>query len=88
MSNPFRSSLSLAVLGCLAMVPASRAIDLPAQTAIPVRFSHTESSAKAKPGDVITAKTMQVVLLPNGQLLPKGSWVIGHVCGSAALQVR
>ena len=61
------------------MVPASRAITLPAQTAIPVMFTHTENAAKAKAGDVVTAKTMQVVLLPNGNQLPKGSLVIGHI---------
>jgi len=61
------------------MVPASRAIALPGQTTIPVVFTHTENSAKAKAGDVVTAKTMQVVLLPNGDQLPKGSLVIGHI---------
>jgi hypothetical protein len=61
------------------MVPASRATTLPGQTAIPVVFTHTENSAKAKVGDVVKARTMQVVLLPNGDRIPKGSLVIGHV---------
>ncbi len=79
MSSYFRSLSSLALLGSVAMVPASPAITLPAQTAIPVIFTHTENAAKAKAGDVVTAKTMQVVLLPNGNQLPKGSLVIGHI---------
>ena len=79
MSSYSRSLSFLALLGSVAMVPASRAITLPAQTTIPVIFTHTENAAKAKAGDVVTAKTMQVVLLPNGDQLPKGSMVIGHI---------
>ena len=79
MSNYSRSLSLLALLGSVAMVPASRAITLPAQTTIPVIFTHTENSAKAKAGDVVTAKTMQVVVLPNGEQLPKGSMVTGHI---------
>ena len=82
MSNYSRSLSFLALLGSVAMVPASRAITLPAQTTIPVIFTHTENAAKAKAGDVVTAKTMQVVLLPNGDQLPKGSLVIGHIVES------
>ena len=79
MSNYSRSLSFLALLGSVAMVPASRAITLPAQTTIPVVFTHTENAAKAKAGDVVTAKTMQVVLLPDGNQIPKGSLVIGHI---------
>jgi hypothetical protein len=84
MSNYSRSLSLLALLGSAAMVPASRAITLPAQTAIPVIFTHTENSGKAKAGDVVTAKTMQVVLLPNGDQLPKGALVIGHIVEARA----
>ena len=79
MSNYSRSLSILALLGSVAMVPVSRAITLPAQTTIPVVFTHTENAAKAKAGDVVTAKTMQVVVLPNGDQLPKGSMVTGHI---------
>jgi hypothetical protein len=79
MSNHIRSSLFLALLGCVVFAPASRATTLPAQTTIPVIFTHTVNSGKAKAGDVVTAKTMQVVLLPNGDQLPKGTLVTGHV---------
>ena len=79
MGNYSRSLSFLALLGSVAMVPASRAVTLPAQTAIPVIFTHTENAAKAKVGDVVTARTMQVVFLPNGDQLPKGSMIIGHI---------
>jgi hypothetical protein len=75
----FRSALSLALLGCAAIAPAARAITLPSETAIPVMFTHTVDAKKAKAGDVVTAKTMQVVLLPNGEQIPKGTLVTGHV---------
>jgi hypothetical protein len=74
-----RSALSLAVLGCTAFVPAGRALTLPGETVIPVIFTKTIDSGKAKAGDVVTAKTIQVVLLPNGEQLAKGSLVTGHV---------
>ncbi len=74
-----RSLLSFALLGCAAFTPASWAITLPGETALPVIFTHTIDAKKAKVGDVVTAKTMQVVLLPNGEQLPKGTLVTGHV---------
>jgi hypothetical protein len=77
MSNRF--SLTVALLGCAALAPASPAITLPAQTTLPVIFTQTVNSARAKAGDMVTAKTMQVVLLPNGDQLPKGTLVTGHV---------
>jgi hypothetical protein len=75
----FRSMLSLALLGCVAFAPAARALTLPSETAIPVMFTCTLDARKVKAGDVVTAKTMQVVLLPNGAQLPKGTLVTGHV---------
>jgi hypothetical protein len=79
MSNHIHSLLSAALLGCAALASAGQAATLPAQTTIPVIFTHTVNSAKAKAGDVVTAKTMQVVLLPNGDQLKKGTLVTGHV---------
>ena len=74
-----RSAFSLALFGCAAFAPASRAVTLPSETAIPVMFTHTVDAKKAKAGDPVTAKTMQVVLLPDGEQLPKGTLVTGHV---------
>jgi hypothetical protein len=74
-----RSALSFALLCFAAFTAAARAITLPAETAIPVMFTHTVDAKKAKAGDVVTARTMQVVLLANGEELPKGTLVTGHV---------
>jgi hypothetical protein len=79
MSTQFLSSLSVALLGSALFTPGSHAITLPAQTTLPVVFTHTVNAAKAKVGDPVTAKTMQVVLLPDGTKLPKGTLVTGHV---------
>jgi hypothetical protein len=48
-------------------------------TAIPVRFEHSVDAAKAKTGDVVVAKTIQVVILSDGRFLAKGATLIGHV---------
>jgi hypothetical protein len=77
--SSIRFVLSLALLICAAFTPAGWAITLPGETAIPVIFTHTVDAKKAKAGDVVTARTMQVVLLPNGEQLPKGTLVTGHV---------
>jgi hypothetical protein len=74
-----RSTLSLALLGCAAFAAASQAATLPSETAIPVTFTHTVDAKKAKAGDPVTARTMQVIVLPNGENLPKGTLVTGHV---------
>ena len=60
---------------------AQRGLDwtLPPGTAIPVEFTHTIKADKAKVGDPVEAKTMQVVHLGQGHDLPKGSLVLGHV---------
>ena len=79
MSNHLHVRITLALLGCVACVPACPAVTVPNQTTIPIIFTHTEDSAKLKVGDVVTAKTMQVVLLPDGNQLPKGTLVVGHV---------
>lgn len=55
---------------------------LPTSTAIPLRFTHTTDAGKAKPGDAVVAKTIQIVRLPEGQVLPKGASVVGHVVES------
>ena len=60
--------------------PGSRAITLARRDQPSLLCLRTPLDArKAKAGDVVTAKTMQVVLLPNGEQLPKGTLVTGHV---------
>jgi len=52
---------------------------LPQSTAIPIRFEHSIDTKKAKVGDTVTAKTIQVVVLPDGKTISKGSLLTGHV---------
>jgi hypothetical protein len=61
-----------------ASVPA-QSQSLPASTAVPVSFVHSVDAKKAKVGDTVTAKTMQVILLPGGASIDKGTVVVGHV---------
>ncbi len=58
------------------------AAELPPSTAIPVVFTHTIDAGKANSGTPVVAKTMQIVLLPSGQILPRGTPVVGHVVDS------
>jgi hypothetical protein len=57
---------------------------LPGSTAIPVVFTRSIDASKAKVGDAVAAKTIQVVLLPDGSKLPKGATVLGHVTAAHA----
>src|SRR5580658_3127756 len=60
----------------------SQAATLPDSTAIPVLFTRTVNAAKAKPGDTVAARTLQIVVLPDGQTIPAGTLVVGHVVKS------
>jgi hypothetical protein len=77
--SKIRLLASAAALGLLGAAAVCGAVTLPASIAMPVRFTHTIDARKSKPGDVVLAKTTQVVILPNGRLLPKGSTIAGHV---------
>lgn len=68
-------ALALSVTSALASTPAS----IPPATAIPIQFVHSVDANKVHPGDQVIAKTMQVVMLPDGQRLAKGTSVKGHV---------
>ena len=67
------ASLSFAQTG--SAVQAS----LAPQTTLPVSFTTTVSADHAKAGDLVEAKTMQPVLFSNGQEIPRGAQVLGHV---------
>jgi hypothetical protein len=54
-------------------------ITIPSGTILPVRLNSTISSAKSKPGQLITGRIMQNVPLPSGELIRAGSKVIGHI---------
>jgi hypothetical protein len=77
------SSVVLALLvgigGIAAAEISGQAETIPVATAIPVIFTQTLDAAKAKPGEAVTVKTTQVVLLPGGETIPSGTPLIGHV---------
>lgn len=73
---------ALSVISLLLSAPCATAAgqnEVPPGTALPVRFLRSVDSRRAQPGDRVTAKTLQVVTLPGGQRLPKGTLLVGHV---------
>jgi hypothetical protein len=52
---------------------------VPTGTAFPVRFVASVDAKKAQPGDRVIAKTLQIVILRDGQRIPKGTLLVGHV---------
>ncbi len=58
---------------------ASPVAELPAKTTLPVVFTRAISAKYAKAGDMVFAKTIQVVHLPDGSTLPSGTKIVGHV---------
>lgn len=71
-------------LGCVAAeCIRAQAQTIPSSTAIPVVFTQTLEAGRAKPGDAVTARTTQEVLLPGGGVIPAGTALIGHVVESA-----
>jgi hypothetical protein len=52
---------------------------IPAGTILPVRLSSSLDSRKSKPGQIITAKTMQEVPLAAGERIRAGAKVFGRV---------
>lgn len=57
----------------------SGAIAIPSGTILPVRLNSTISSATCKPGQVVTGRIMQNVLLASGEKIREGSKIIGHI---------
>jgi hypothetical protein len=76
-------ALNLALYATAATAPALPQT-LPQSTVIPVRFEHSLTAKKAKAGDSVTAKTMQVIMLPGGGAIAKGSVIVGHVVAAQA----
>jgi hypothetical protein len=80
--------VSTAMLSALFAFPSAEAQEnatgievIPPGTILPVRLNETLSSSKSQPGQVITARIMQDVPLPNGGKIREGSKVVGHVVG-------
>ena len=72
-----------ALLFCSIALPQTAAASLPPQTTLPIVFTKTVSADHAKAGDVVHAKTTQIANLPDGETIPAGTEVVGHVEGSA-----
>jgi len=67
-------------VGLLAFAAASHAADsIPPGTVLPVLLNSTLSSTKSKPGQIVTARIMQDVPLPDGRTIRAGATVIGRV---------
>jgi len=60
------------------------ALAIPAGTILPVSLNSTLSSDQSKPGQIITARVMQDVPLPNGGTIRAGAKVLGHIVSVTA----
>jgi len=79
-ANRTLTVLSFVIAACAGVRCAAET--LPASTALPVEFTSTIEAGKAAVNDPVRARTMQIVLLPNGEQIPKGSIVSGRVVES------
>jgi hypothetical protein len=77
-----RSRVSVLIASILGIGVSCHAAVLPASTAVPVQFTHTIDAGKIAPGATVIARSIQAVSLPDGQVLPKGASVVGHVVES------
>jgi hypothetical protein len=68
--------LLLVLLFCAAGLLAQ---DVPAGTILPLQLNSSLNPRKSRNGQRITARIMQDVPLPNGEKIPAGAKVIGHV---------
>jgi hypothetical protein len=57
---------------------------LPSQATLPIVFTKTVSADHSKAGDVVYAKTTQVAKLTNGEVIPSGTEVVGHIAAATA----
>jgi hypothetical protein len=54
-------------------------LTVPSGTILPVRLNSAIASAKSKPGQVITGRIMQNLLLASGAWIREGSKILGHI---------
>jgi hypothetical protein len=74
--------IAFTLIGLLLSAPCATSATqtkVPPGTALPVRFLRSVDAKRARPGDRVIAKTLQIVILPGGQRLPKGALLVGHV---------
>jgi hypothetical protein len=79
------SATTFSICVAATAVPAQSQV-LPQSTVIPIRFEHSVDTKKAKVGDEVTAKTIQVVATPGGSRIPKGALLVGHVVALQAFR--
>jgi hypothetical protein len=81
MRNP-RIVFALAVLSSTVLVAQSgksTGATLAPQTTLPISFGTSVSADHSKPGDLVIAKTTQVITLSDGSEVRPGALVTGHV---------
>jgi len=95
MKSSARNAAFLASIFLTFATALSAAQSIPAGTVLPVRLNSTLSSANSHAGQIITARVMQDVPLPDGSKIHAGAKVIGHVVnatsasnGGASIAVR
>jgi hypothetical protein len=54
-------------------------VRIPVGTILPARLNHGLSSKSARPGQVVTARLMQQVPLPNQESIPEGAKLLGTI---------
>lgn len=57
--------------------PADTSLDAPAT--LPIVFTRTIDAKSSHVGEVVSAKTTQIVQLANGAVIPRGAKITGHV---------
>jgi hypothetical protein len=78
------ATLALGAFALALTAASAQSISLPGSTALPVRFVHSIDAKRAKVGDTVTAKTMQVIALPSGGHIAQGALVTGHITAVGA----
>jgi hypothetical protein len=75
-----KSFRAVFVVVCSVLTAAiSTSQEIPAGTILPLMMSNTVNSAKSKPGEKISGKLMQDVVLPSGVRIPTGARIEGRV---------
>lgn len=80
MNRTLRHSALFVLIAFFAIPNGLRAANsIPPGTILPVSLNSTLSSTKSKAGQIITARIMQDVPLPDGSAIRAGAKVIGHI---------
>ena len=74
----WRAFLNLVITLLGITLGAATAQEIPAGTVLPIMLNNSLNAARSKPGQAITGKIMQDVVLPNATI-PKGSRMTGRV---------